>query len=148
MSETNDEQAGLPERRERLPEPSTDDAEATEQVTQWSAWWAAPLPPPAQLAQYDNVLPGLAERIVSLTENEVAHRHWLDRAFVRYRFFGQWASVIIALAAIGAGAYLVSTGQNGYGFAAIISAVVALVAVFLVRQFFGNGQNGRSSPTA
>jgi uncharacterized membrane protein len=104
-------------------------------------WWSAPLPPPVQLQQYDEVLPGLAERIISLTEREAAHRHWLDRSFVRYRFTGQWSSLVIALAAIGAGAYLVNSGQDGYGFAAIITAVVGLVGIFLVRQFFGNGRS-------
>ena len=70
----------------------------------------------------------------------MAHRHRMDRSFVRYRFSGQWVSAVIALGAMGAGSYLVSAGHTGYGFAAIISAVAGLVGVFLVRQFFGNGQ--------
>lgn len=64
-------------------------------------------------------------------------------AFVRYRFQGQWIAAGIVLAVVGAGAYLAREGYSGYGFAAIISAIVGLVAVFLVRQFFGNG-NGDS----
>jgi uncharacterized membrane protein len=86
-------------------------------------------------------LPGLAERIVALTEREAKHRHWLDRAFVRYRFFGQGGSLVIALAAIGAGTYLAAAGHTATGLATIITAVTALVAVFLVRQFFGNGND-------
>jgi uncharacterized membrane protein len=107
-------------------------------------WWSAPLPPPNQLDDYDRVLPGLAERIVSMTEREQAHRHGLDRSFVRYRFTGQWAAVAIAIAAIGAGTFLIQDGHGGYGLAAIISAVGGLLAVFLVRQFVGNGSpNGQ-----
>lgn len=108
-------------------------------VTEWAAWWSAPLPPPQQLAQYDTVLPGLAERIVSLMEREAGHRHWLDRSFVRYRFFGQTGSFLLALAIVGAGTYLVNAGDNVEGFATIIAAVAGLITVFLVRQFFGNG---------
>jgi uncharacterized membrane protein len=130
---TDEPPAGPPARRE----PDDDGSEGFAETVSW--WWSAPLPPPQQLQQYDRVLPGLAERIVALTEREAAHRHGLDRSFVLYRFFGQWASVIIALAAIGAGTYLAASGHSTAGLATIITAVAALVAVFLVRQFFGNG---------
>ena len=116
--------------------------EGTGLTAQLSWWWSAPLPPPPQLEHYDAILPGLAERIVSMTETEMTHRHRMDRSFVAYRFLGQWISAIIALAALGAGSYIVSTGHAGYGFAAIVTAVAGLVGVFLVRQFFGNGQAG------
>lgn len=105
-------------------------------------WWSAPLPPPPLLQQYDEVLPGLAERIISLAEREQTHRHFLDRSWVRYRVTGQWAAVALAVAALGAGVFLVHEGHSGYGFAAILSSIVSLVAVFLVRQFFGNGKAG------
>jgi len=35
------------------------------------AYWSAPLPPPETLAQYDKVVPGMAERILSMTERVV-----------------------------------------------------------------------------
>jgi uncharacterized membrane protein len=131
--------AGPPARREGPGEGSPGEGpDAQLEAIAW--WWSAPLPPPAQLDLYEQVLPGLAERIVALTEREAAHRHWLDRAFVRYRYFGQWAAVLIALAALGSGVFLVHDGQSAYGFAAILSAIAGLVAVFLVRQFFGNGR--------
>ena len=36
---------------------------------------SGPLPAPRQLSDYEAVLPGLAERIVRLTEAEQQHRH-------------------------------------------------------------------------
>lgn len=42
-------------------------------VRQVSAF-QGPLPPPAMLAQYDDICPGLADRIVSLTERQQGHR--------------------------------------------------------------------------
>lgn len=37
-----------------------------------------PLPAPEDFARYDQVLPGAAERIMTLTESTVEHRHRLD----------------------------------------------------------------------
>lgn len=42
-------------------------------VTQ--AQFSGPLPLPALFKQYDEILPGAAERIMSMTEREQAHRH-------------------------------------------------------------------------
>ncbi len=40
---------------------------------------SGPLPDPQSLGMYEEVLPGLADRIVKMTESQVAHRHALDR---------------------------------------------------------------------
>jgi len=39
-----------------------------------AAHWQGPLPPPSVLREFDNALPGTAERIVRMAESEVAHR--------------------------------------------------------------------------
>ena len=45
------------------------------QVTQSvSVAWTSPIPPPSELANYNNVIPNGAERIIALVENEQAHR--------------------------------------------------------------------------
>jgi len=43
-----------------------------------SAHWSGPLPPPATLKQFDEVIPGGAERILRMAEAEQAHRHLTD----------------------------------------------------------------------
>lgn len=40
---------------------------------------AGPLPPPRQLGEYDDVLPGLADRIVQMAEKQSGHRQSLER---------------------------------------------------------------------
>ncbi len=44
--------------------------------------WIGPLPPPRLLEQYNKILPGLAERIVSLTEAQSKHRQHLEKTVV------------------------------------------------------------------
>lgn len=44
-----------------------------------AAGWAGPLPPPGALAQFNEIIPNGAERIMAMTEKEQAHRHKMDR---------------------------------------------------------------------
>ena len=41
-----------------------------------------PLPPPSDLQEYDNVVPGAAERIIRMAENQSEHRRELERKVV------------------------------------------------------------------
>lgn len=42
---------------------------------QVSETYSGPLPPPEALARYDQIVPGAAERILCMAENEMKHRH-------------------------------------------------------------------------
>lgn len=46
-------------------------------VHQQSAF-SGPIPPPEALAQYDQIVPGSADRIIQMAENETKHRHSLE----------------------------------------------------------------------
>ncbi|MCP5112171.1 MAG: DUF2335 domain-containing protein [bacterium] len=68
------------DRKQEILEPSTPPtAPETEVSIEAIRWHRGPLPPPAQLAEYNEVLPGLAERIVTLTEEEARHRRSLEQ---------------------------------------------------------------------
>ena len=54
--------------------------EASINRTMISASWAGPLPPPSLLAEYDAIVPGFAERLLSNYEQEGEHRRSLERA--------------------------------------------------------------------
>jgi len=47
-----------------------------------SAHFEGPLPPANELKRYDEVVPGLGERIVVMAEKEQDHRHSLDRVVI------------------------------------------------------------------
>lgn len=44
--------------------------------------YAGPIPPPAMLARYNEVLPGAAERILKMAEEQSSHRQYLEKAVV------------------------------------------------------------------
>lgn len=96
---------------------------------------AGPLPSPTLLAQYDQVMPGLAERIVSMAEREQAHRHAIDHLEVEqpYRIArtGQRLAFSVTAMVLGVAVLLAILGH--VTLAAIIAGidVVTLAGLFL-----------------
>lgn len=73
---------------------------------------SGPLPSPELLAQYDQVMPGLAERIVSMAEREQVHRHTIDHLEVEQPH------------------RLARTGQRlAFGVTAMVLAVATVLAI-------------------
>ena len=74
-----------------------------------------PLPHPAILAEYENIVPGLAERIVVMAENQSAHRQRLESRVVyhdtRRSMLGLIFALVIVLAGFGCAVYLALNGQ-------------------------------------
>ena len=62
-----------PEQRERV----------VHEVTELVAHYQGPIPPPGFLAQFDEVVPGAADRIIKMTEGNMAHRMKMERTMVR-----------------------------------------------------------------
>lgn len=64
-----------------------------------------PLPSPVLLGQYDQVKPGLAERIVRMAEREQHHRHAMDKAEIEAPHElarrGQWFGLVVTLLSSG-----------------------------------------------
>lgn len=77
-------------------------------ITQTSFWYSrqGPLPSPHEFAEYDRILPGCAERILTSAERQLHHRIAIE------------STVITA-----------QTGQSGRG--QILGFIVALVCLFL-----------------
>lgn len=100
------------------------------------AQFRGPLPPPAALERYDRLLPGAAERILRMAEQEQAagHRFASDAVGVTAAETkrGQSFGLVAALAALGVTAYL---GFLGHAFAASVvggTTVVGLATVFAI----------------
>lgn len=94
-----------------------------------------PIPAPDDLMKYEALCPGLADRIVKMAESQIAHRQSLEQISVTANAelakLGIFSAVIISVAVIIAGAYIVSCGQSLEGLAAIVGALVSLVGVFI-----------------
>lgn len=100
-----------------------------------SELFQGPIPPPAILREYDQVHPGLADRIVSMAENQSRHRQEIEKGVIstrnRNEARGQTYAFILAIAVILGSIWLISSGRSTEGLAAIITEIVALAGVFI-----------------
>lgn len=99
---------------------------------------SGPLPPPSDLAKYDQVFPGCAQRIVQMAESQSQHRQTLESAVVRgnvrRQAVGQWLAFVLGLVTIIGGIVLIALNKDALGLAAIISAFATLAGVFIYGQ--------------
>lgn len=77
---------------EKRPAPSS-----TTVTAEFSQSYSGPLPPAKELAEYEKVLPGAAERIVAMAEGFAAHRQDLEKEAMRQeRNEQRWARKVAA----------------------------------------------------
>lgn len=104
--------------------------------------FTGPIPPPSALKEYDSVLPGLAERIVSMAEAEAKHRHSMDDEMARQneliikrefaeRRIGQIFGLCIGALSLVATIISIFLGAENVAMVIGGSTVVGLVTVFV-----------------
>ena len=69
----------------------------TQGVMQIGAPATSPIPPPEQLAQYEQVVPGSADRLIRMAEEQSAARIYLMKAQGRQSDRTQWLAFILAI---------------------------------------------------
>jgi uncharacterized membrane protein len=110
-------------------------AESTEVRIQASATFSGPLPPPDALDRYNQILPGAAERIIAMAEDQHAHRQGLEKHVIHSNVaaqrLGTILGFIVAMTVVIGGMYLVHEGKGVEGMAAILTALASLVGVFV-----------------
>jgi len=98
-----------------------------------SSSFSGPLPPPEMLKEYNEVLPGMANRILAMAENQSVHRLEIEKKGVANEITlsqrGQWCAFAFAILALISGTVLVAMGHaaaggviTGVPFASIVSA--------------------------
>lgn len=114
--------------------PATQQQFPQHQVT-ISGSFSGPLPPPNILEKYNMVIPGSAERILMMAENQSASRQVLERIVVtsnaRRETLGQICGLIVALAAITGGVVLALNDKSVAGLTAILTPLAGLVIAFI-----------------
>lgn len=101
-----------------------------------------PLPPPEMLKQYDDLVPGTAERLIEIHQKEKQHALELQETILeaereenaadRVEFKrGQFFSLIIVLCILALAAFMTAMGAPTQAATVVTGTVVALVLAFL-----------------
>jgi uncharacterized membrane protein len=108
-------------------------------LTHQSVSYSGPLPHPALLAKYNEVIPNGAERIMAMAERQSIHRESIEAKVVAGNLASQargsiFAFIICLVSLIG-GFALILTGKSVDGLVAIISSLAALAGVFVYGKY-------------
>ena len=89
--------------------------EEVREVVLRAASFSGPLPPSAMFREYEDVLPGAGDRILSMAERQAAHRQEWEKTALRSAqrdsTRGQWLGFLISLGALAAATYLAMNGH-------------------------------------
>lgn len=113
------------------------------QTTQAS--FSGPIPPPSMLAEYDDVNDGLANRIVSMAEEQQSHRHELEAksvaAAINSETRGQNYALSVSLLIIIGSIALIAIGKEVAGSILAGGTLTGLAYIFIT----GRNQNTTDS---
>jgi uncharacterized membrane protein len=97
------------------------------------------LPPPEMLAQFNQVIPNGADRIVTMTESQIHHRQALETRVVNGNVssqkLGQLYAFLLGVLAIGGGIGLIAFNKPVSGLVSIITAFTSLAGIFIYGRY-------------
>ncbi|HLG16488.1 MAG TPA: DUF2335 domain-containing protein [Blastocatellia bacterium] len=101
--------------------------------------YEAPLPPPGMMEHYERILPGSADRIVTMAEKQSAHRQDIESRVITSNIgnerLGQIFAFILGLIGLIGSIVLASLGRISIGLIMFLAILVSLVAVFIVGRY-------------
>jgi uncharacterized membrane protein len=103
-----------------------------QQITQS---FSGPLPPPSVLREYNEIIPGLADRIVALAEKQTEHRIGIETKIIESDISQSRAGLVcgitVAIMCVGAGMTCILYGHDWAGTTLATGAVGGLVYTFI-----------------
>ena len=97
--------------------------------------YSGPIPPPALLREYDEIVPGSASRILDAWEKQSDHRMWLEKKVLRSDIWRSWiglgAGFVAQIFTVSVGGYLVLDGHDGAGATIATVGLASIVGTFV-----------------
>jgi uncharacterized membrane protein len=104
-------------------------------AAQYTQFTTGPLPEAQQLVQYESILPGSADRILIMAENQARHRQEIEKlviaANIRDSRAGTIFAFFISMSTIIAGTIVALNGYDWPGVALGGSGLAGLASVFI-----------------
>lgn len=87
------------------------------------------------MQEYDNVIPGGAERILAMAEKQQAHRQDLEKSVIQSGVAreteGSRFGFILYMASLVSGTWLISTGKSTVGLVELLATTAAFAGLFV-----------------
>ena len=103
-----------------------------------AAHYSGPIPAPDDLLAYEQVHPGLADRIMSMAEGQSAHRQNMERRVIgadtSRSMLGLIFAFLIVIGGLGLGTFLIMKQKSTQGYVAMLSPLGVVGAAFIYRQ--------------
>ena len=100
--------------------------------------YSGPLPPPEILRQFEEVIPGSAERIFTQFEAQSAHRRSMESTVISSgafsQRFGTISGTLIGLVGVGGGVWLAHDGKSLEGLSTSFTTLAVLVGTYLYKR--------------
>jgi uncharacterized membrane protein len=97
---------------------------------------SGPIPDPETLERYNQMIPNGADRIMKMAENQANHRMEIEKTVIRRQSFqsmlGQVFGLIIGIAGLASGTFLVYSDYPKTGGVIAGATVISLVSVFVI----------------
>lgn len=98
--------------------------------------FSGPMPHPDILKGYEDILPGSAERILQMAENEQKHRHKQEdricKGSVEQVKRGQWIALFVVILLTAVATAITLLGQPTVGGIIFGSTIAAVAAIFII----------------
>jgi len=97
--------------------------------------WSGPLPDPKSFREYENTLPGAANRIIQIAENEQRYRHEFNMDLLRsdrlLKIIGIIAAFLIIIILLGSTIFLYYISKNQWIAMSIICEIAIIAGLFI-----------------
>ncbi len=115
-----------------------------------ASMYSGPIPPPVFFAEYEKALPGLADRVMKMSETQTAHRIDLESRVVKTdnirSILGLLFAFLIVIAGMVIGGYLVYKDKAVAGFAAMFAPLAVVVGSFIYQKVKSKPISEKSEP--
>ena len=102
-----------------------------------SQTYTGPIPPSSELSKYEEIIPGAANRIISMAEEESKHRQITEIKIIHnermFGLVGQIAAIFVVTAVASLEFYVVYTG-NASQAATVGMSIAAVASVFIYKR--------------
>ena len=126
------EQSAIDRILEELPE------EKRIELTSFMQAYSGPIPPPDILKGIEDIVPGGADRVIRMAENQAAHRQKMEATIVKRDYnqagIAQWMAFFLTIILIGAGLYCVHIKDAVTAGIIFGTTIAGLATIFVLRK--------------